>query len=645
MGTITGSLDGVHNVLTFGTPVSLGVSCPANYYPNGSITFDGIHDGGAYWKNTILNASKSITLYLCDSAGNNRVQLFTVTLSASGSNTTKNSATISGATGLTGKALYLIATGDTSDIRLNRSTSVTINTQSASYAITLVQSNHGTIAVNKSTAAPGTTIKITATPATGYELSGYTTSPSVTITNNKFTMPSHNVQITGVFTEKTYTVTTQVNPSGAGTVTASPSSATQGTQITLSTSPPIGYYFNGWSTSPAVAITGGKFQMPASNVTVTANYLLRSTATLDSSTLTGGGTASLNIQAEKSTYKHSYQLSFGTGMETEEIDVAAGVTNVQIAVPAAWAEEISNAATKSGGSLTLKTYKSNGVMIGFYHINNLTYAVPADAVPEIGTIVTEVARTIGGTTYANIGDIYTQNKCGVRIQADAESVYQATVESMTVSVSGYAGAAYSTTVQDDEVDFTTGLLTNSGATTITVTATDSRGRTSSRTATITVTGYSAPFGTLEVKRADSMGAEDPLGQYAIYTLSKSYSAIGSNTLTAGMTANGYTASVSNDTGDVLPGNRQSFAVQQEYTVTVTLQDAFETVQVTAKLPSAKFIIHASGDGSHLSFMKASTHSTPSGKTSTIEFSADSQIYIGNDTLEDYIRAIVNSMNS
>ena len=648
MGTITGSLDGVHNLLTFGTPVSLGVSAPANYYPNGSVTFDDIGPSGAYWYNMYQGSSRSIELYLCDSAGNNRVKLFTVTLNASGSNTTIKSATISGATGLAGKALYLVATGNVNDIRLNRTTTVTINTTSAAFTITLGSSAGGTLTANKTSAAPGTTIKLTPTPNTGYQFDGYTTNPaSLEITNNRFTMPSRNVTVTASFVKKNYTITLKTNPADTGTVTASPNPATYGDTVTLTQSPGI-YYFNGWTTSPAVTITNRKFTMPASNVTVTANYLVRSRVSVDKTTFKGGDTVNMTITPSSTgptaTYTHKYRMLFTEGMDTGWVDVAAGVTSVAISIPASWSNYIPNDVEAGPGTLELETYNGS-TLIGTHHQYGLVYQVPESAVPLIDNVAVSVARTIGGVTYANIGDIYTQNKSGVRVQAEAEAQAGATIASMSVLIAGYSGSSYNTTVADDETDFTSGLLTVSGSTVITITATDSRGRTSTATETITVLAYSPPFGTLEVHRVDALGDPDDLGEYGGYSMTKTYSAIGSNTLTVTMTAQGYTESVSSDDGIILPVSRLSFSVQQEYLISVTLQDAFETVVITARLRSAKFIIHVNGSGDKIAFMKAANKTIPAGKNATIEFSGDAQIYIGDDTLEDYITAIVNSLIS
>ena len=74
---------------------------------------------------------------------------------------------------------------------------------------------------------------------------------------------------------------------------------------------------------------------------------------------------------------------------------------------------------------------------------------------------------------------------------------------------------------------------------------------------------------------------------------------------------------------------------------MTLQDGLETVTVTAVLPSARFAMYINGEGNKLAFFKSADRTIPAGKTSTLEISADTQVYIGNDTLEDYILSIVN----
>ena len=503
--------------------------------------------------------------------------------------------------------------------------------------------NGNKLTANKETARAGETITLYPVPATGYELTGLTNNQGVTISNNKFTMPAHNINVTASWQKKTYTITKQVNPSGAGSISGD-STGQYGDSRSVSQNANTGYYFNGYTTSPSVSISSGSYTMPASNLTITANYLKRSTGALNKSTLTGGQNAVLTIAADKTTYTHKWKLSFGTNMETELTAVAAGVTSVTIPVPESWSNHIPNAATKTGGTLTLETYNGS-TKIGTYTITGLTYAVPESAAPVIGDITASIVRTIGGVTYANVGDYYVQGHCGVEIEAEALGQLSATITGMTAAVNGYAGSAYSGSAADDEIDFTSGLLTEAGVTTLTVTATDSRGRTSTKTTTITVSAYATPGGTLHVWRCDAGGNEDDVEQYAKYALTAQYSEIGSNALTKSITANGVTATVTDSTEFIMPGsgNHLTFATTQEHTITLTLADSFETVTITAKLQSAKFIIYAAADGDRLAFFKASSKAVPTGKDSVMEISGNTQVYIGNDTLEDYIRAIVSAM--
>ena len=704
---------------TLGSPKSLGITLAAGVCPSGAITLNDIKQGGAYWRNTRLNATQSINVYLCDSAGNNRVFLFRVEIAAGSTALTPKTANISAASGLMGKALYIVAQGDTDYITLINSTSVTVNTVYNNYSIGAVLGYGGGASISHGEAAPGTTVTITmnpsagysantpvssgitftnaganvwtftmpardvaitlsftkitytlnrsvspsgggtltlsrntatlgdevtitTSPATGYRLVSVSTSPSVTITNGKFTMPASNVTVTAVFEKISYSITKAASPAAGGTVTTKKnntnvSSANYGDSIAVAQTPADGYYFNGWETNPANLITNGAFTMPAQNVVITANYLKRSTASVDKKDLTGGGTVKLTISPDKSTYSHKYKLSFGTNMETSLTNVAAGTNVVNIPVPASWSNYLTNAATKSGGTLIVETY-SGSTKIGTYTITGFTYTVQADAVPDVGTILTSIARTIGGTTYANIGDIYTQGKCGVRVQVNPSGILSSTITKIEISLSGLYGTAYAATVNNTSADWTSGLLINAGTVTVTVKVTDSRGRTATDTAEITVLAYLKPSGTLQVRRVDSEGNDDSLGQYAKYAQTNTYTDIGSNTLSVKLKSQNVEESSPAADGNLLPSSRQLFDRLTEYQIQLILQDAFETVTITTKLPTAQFFFFVSGNGEHLAIGKATNNAlSKNGKLGTIELSGDMQTYIGTDMLEEYIK--------
>ena len=656
MGTKTGSLNSGSGRLDFVTPQSLGVTMSAGEYPDGTITFNGISTSAtAYWMQQKQCYHPERTYewkcYLCDSAGNNKVQFMTVSFQGDDRgynyNYTKKSGTLANAQALAGKALYMtvdppVLSGSTLvdkvAFKFIGSSTITINTASISYSHTITASagTGGTLVASKSSATAGEQITLTPTPATGYQFSSYTISPNtVTISANKFTMPDANVTVTANFTKIAYTITKATNPSGAGTVTTKKSgtdviSANYGDSIAIAQTPATGYYFNGWTTSPAVAISSNAFSMPANAITVTANYLKRSTGSLNKSSMDGGSTVTLTIAADKTTYSHKYKLSFGTNMETSLTAVAAGTTSVTISVPLNWSAQIPNATSKGSGTLLLETYNGS-TKIGEYTITGLTYTVPASVKPTMGTIT--LSR--GGS---GIQGYYVQNYSNVTIGCTASGQQGATITAMSLTMSGYSGSNYSATSSSGSITKTTGMLTIAGTTTINITATDSRGRISNTSTTITVQAYTKPSGSLTVWRVNSGGTADDMGTYAKYSLTKQYTQLGNNALTVTLTGGGSSQSNPGDSGNILPNSRKTFGVTSEYTITLTLTDLLDSVTISVKLPSARFIIYVDTSGNKIGFMKVPNKTIPSGKARTFEISADSQVYIGDDTLEDYINS-------
>jgi uncharacterized repeat protein (TIGR02543 family) len=98
-------------------------------------------------------------------------------------------------------------------------------------------------------------------------------------------MPSSNVSITANYTKITYTVTVSANPTGGGspyTTDASgdnaPSfSSGETVKVYASTATLHGYAFNGWTSASNITFADASaentsFTMPASDVSITANY-------------------------------------------------------------------------------------------------------------------------------------------------------------------------------------------------------------------------------------------------------------------------------------------------------------------------------------------------------------------------------------
>lgn len=76
------------------------------------------------------------------------------------------------------------------------------------YSVNIAQNiENGTVKASPTSAEEGATVSLTATPATGYEFGSWSvtnasTSAAITVTNNKFTMPAANVNVSATFNEE-----------------------------------------------------------------------------------------------------------------------------------------------------------------------------------------------------------------------------------------------------------------------------------------------------------------------------------------------------------------------------------------------------------------------------------------------------------
>ena len=136
------------------------------------------------------------------------------------------------------------------------------------YSITVVQPAGGTVSASATSAAAGTTVKLTANPAEGYTLD-YFTLDGARINGDTFIMPARNVEVSAVFTANAYSINV-VQPAG-GTVSASKLSAFFGEAVELTAVPDEGYELSHYVVNGA-ANNGSSFTMPAHDVMVTAVF-------------------------------------------------------------------------------------------------------------------------------------------------------------------------------------------------------------------------------------------------------------------------------------------------------------------------------------------------------------------------------------
>lgn len=262
----------------FNNPVSTGITLADDEYPNGTISVNISSGSGRYWQRRDSDVNRYMNFYLCDSSGNNTIYLWKV----SGFNSqskflySPTSTTINNTSQtLKGKTIYVKGTGQAYYTGTYGKITITINTSKATHTITCNTDGNGTLTSSVASASSGTVISLTPTPNTGYQFSSYTSNPSLTITNNQFTMPSSAVTITANFTPKSYLITLVESPSGCGTVTGG-GTYSYGSTVNITATPEPGYIFTRWNTTAGTIANSTSasttFTVPNSTATITAIF-------------------------------------------------------------------------------------------------------------------------------------------------------------------------------------------------------------------------------------------------------------------------------------------------------------------------------------------------------------------------------------
>ena len=160
------------------------------------------------------------------------------------------------------------------------------------YDVTVVSNDHGSIKVGSAAANTNTTAKcgdavtLTSTPGTGYDFTSWSVyktgepATTVSVSNNKFTMPAYAVTVEATFTLHDYTLTKSSATGGSFTVKIGDSEVTKGhyqDEVTLEATPAAGYAFNNWMISGASVGSSTSstttFTIGTSNVTITATFI------------------------------------------------------------------------------------------------------------------------------------------------------------------------------------------------------------------------------------------------------------------------------------------------------------------------------------------------------------------------------------
>lgn len=269
-----------------------------------------------------------------------------------------------------------------------------------------------------------------------------------------------------------------------------------------------------------------------------------------------------------------------------------------------WTPPLSLAANNTTGTsvsirFRLYTYTSGGTLIGD-NLYTKIFTIPASVKPSVSFTVAD------STGYLSTYGGYVQSKSKFQIAVTASG-------SQGSTISAYKTTADGKTYTDAKV--TTAVIANSGTLSISVTVTDSRGRTATANKSVTVLAYAAPKITaLSAYRSDSSGNSSSSGAYLTVKFSTAITSLGSkNTATYAVkykkaSAPTYTTvTASSYTGNYAVTNGvYVFAAEtaSSYDIQLVATDAFGSVPRTVAGPSVKKLISIGKSLFGLAFGKA-----------------------------------------
>ena len=401
-------------------------------------------------------------------------------------------------------------------------------------------------------------------------------SGSLTINGTKYTF-NFTAALSGNQTKTLYTKTVTVAHNADGTKTCS-FSATCGIDVTLS-----GTFYGDITASGS-----GTFDTIARASTISS--------VTSSVSVTGSNAVTVSISRKASSFTHTVVFSFGSYSNTQtSIGTSASYT-----IPQTWLNAIPNA-TSGTAKVTVTTY-SGSTKIGSAVSANFTVTVPSTVVPTISAV--SLSEAVSGLA-AQFGT-YVQNKSKIAVKITAAGALSSTIKTYKTTIQGANFTAAS---------FTSGVLTKSGTSDVTITVTDSRGRTASTTRSITVTAYAAPkITSFQGFRCLANGTENYEGTYLNAALNFSISSVGSKN-TASYTVEYKLQSATSWTtltsGSVYALNSNIisasglFGVDSSFDIRLSVKDYFTTITSTFEIPTAFTLLDFNASGKGVAFGKVS----------------------------------------
>lgn len=337
------------------------------------------------------------------------------------------------------------------------------------------------------------------------------------------------------------------------------------------------------------------------------------TPTLSASSVNMGASVTINMARASSSFDHT--LTYKCGSATGTIGSDLG-TSKAWTVPLSLASQIPNG-TSGTCTITCKTYNGS-TLIGTKTVS-LTVKVPSSVVPSISALT--VAEAVSGLS-AKFG-AYIQNKSKIKATITASGSYGSTIKTYKTTIAGksYSGSSV-----------TSGIITSSGTVTISTTVTDSRGRTATKSTTVSVLAYTAPKITrFSAARTDagaqaimafsitSLGEKNDKSYILAYKLKTSDEWV---TLSSGSVYSYNSTQTFADT----------FSTEASYDLRLTITDYFGDAVAYSEIPTAFTLLDFNKSGKALAFGKVSE--LESGLEIDMDMSIYKNIFMGGSKRSD-----------
>ena len=346
----------------------------------------------------------------------------------------------------------------------------------------------------------------------------------------------------------------------------------------------IGFsYSNGLSSAGTYTTKSGSGSASVTLTTIprgSSISLNRTSATIGSDAIT------LTLSRASNSYTHKVQLYFGSysALLAENVGTSYTFTpNISLC------SQIPNA---TSGTATIKVQTMNGSTWVAETSKTITFNVPSSVVPTIASVTATGNNLLGG--------IYVAGKSTVTAKINnASGAYGSTIKSYSISGANISSSASSAT---------SGTL-GAGAYTITGKVTDSRGRTASKSISITVHSYYAPSLSIDFYRCNSDGTRNDSGTYARVYINQEVQNIGNANVNAKRYKIEYKRATSTswttfkDWADITAytakwthdlGSDWENAVT--YDLKVSIKDSYNTVSATASIGTITCLFNIEQDG-------------------------------------------------